>query len=154
MPRITVGQDGFVYVVYVNGRNGGNVTLQKFSSCQNGLNAQTGFPKTVANGIGITFSDPRSDRCNLQNVMSSQMVAVDDTNANHVYVSYAQSSGNGESIVLQDSVDGGKTWPSNRVVTLSASRTARRYMPWLCTGNGVANVTWYDRRSPLPPRMT
>lgn len=150
MPRITVGQDGFVYVVYVNGRNGGNVTLQKFSSCQNGLNAQTGFPKTVANGIGVTCPIPGLDRCNLQNVMSSQMVAVDDTNANHVYVSYAQSSGNGESIVLQDSVDGGKTWPSNRVVTLSASRTARRYMPWLCTGNGVANVTWYDRRSATP----
>jgi hypothetical protein len=143
-PRITVAPDGFVYVVYVKG---GNIYLNKFSSCQNGLSAQTGFPKTVASGIGVMCPVPGLDRCDTGNVLSSQMVAVDDTNANHVYVSYAQSSGNGESIVLQDSVDGGKTWSPNRVVTLSANSVARRFMPWLCTGNGVANVTWYDRRS-------
>ena len=143
-PRITVGQDGSVYVVYVNG---GNVSINKFSSCQNGLSAQTAFPVTVASGIGVTCPVAGLDRCNSGNVLSSQMVAVDDTNANHVYISYAQSSGNGENVVLQDSVDGGKTWPSNRAVTLNASSTARRFMPWLCTGNGVANVTWYDRRS-------
>jgi len=143
-PRITVGGDGSVYVVYVNG---GNIGLDKFSSCQNGLSAQTGFPVTVANGIGVSCPVAGLDRCNNGNVLSSQMVAVDDTNASHVYVSYAQSSGNGESVVLQDSGDGGKTWPSNRAGTLNTSGTARRFMPWLCTGNGVANVTWYDRRS-------
>jgi hypothetical protein len=143
-PRITVGQDGFVYVVYVNG---GNVTLNKYSSCQSGLAVQVSFPVTVANGIGVTCPVPGLDRCNNGNQLSSHTVAVDDANANHIYVAYAQTSGSGESIVLQDSTDGGKTWPASRTVTLSASSTARRYMPWLCASDGLANVTWYDRRA-------
>jgi alpha-tubulin suppressor-like RCC1 family protein len=143
-PRITVGQDGFVYVVYVNG---GNITVNKYGSCQSGLAVQTGFPVTVANGIGVTCPVAGLDRCNNGNLLSSHTVAVDDGNANHVYVAYAQSSGSGESIVLQDSPDGGKTWSSNRAATLSASSTARRFMPWVCTAGGLANVSWYDRRA-------
>jgi hypothetical protein len=143
-PRITVGQDGFVYVVFVNGSN---VTLNKYSSCQSGLALQTGFPVTVANGIGVTCPVAGLDRCNNGNQLSSHTVAVDDPNASHIYVAYAQSSGSGENIILQDSLDGGKSWPASRTVTLNSSSTARRYMPWLCTGGGLANVTWYDRRA-------
>jgi hypothetical protein len=143
-PRLSVGQDGFVYVVFVNG---GNITLNRYSSCQAGFALQTGFPVTVATGILVTCPVPGLDRCNNGNLLSSHVVAVDDANANHIYVAYAQSSGSGESVVLQDSPDGGATWSSSRAVTLSASVVARRFMSWLCTANGVANVTWYDRRA-------
>ncbi|MGB0716386.1 MAG: hypothetical protein ACPGXK_10935, partial [Phycisphaerae bacterium] len=44
IPRITVGSDGFVYVVY---RSGNNIMLHKYSSCDSGLNPQAGFPVTV-----------------------------------------------------------------------------------------------------------
>lgn len=127
--------------------NGANITLNKYSSCQAGLAVQTGFPVTIANGVNVTCPVPGLDRCNAGNVLSSPTVAVDDTNANHIYVAYAQTAGVGESVVLQDSIDGGHAWPSNRAVTLSASSTARRFMPWLCTTAGLANVTWYDRRA-------
>jgi hypothetical protein len=141
-PRITVAKDGFVYVVYVNG---GNVTLTKYSSCNSRFIALAGWPVTVASGIGVTCPVPGLDRCNIGNQLSSPMVAVDSINANHIYVAYAQSSGSEEKIVLQDSDDGGQRW--RRSVTLNASSTARRFMPWLCTWGGIANVTWYDRRA-------
>jgi hypothetical protein len=143
-PRITVGPDGFVYVVYFNT---GNVTLNKYSSCQSGFAVQTGSPVTVASGLAVTCPVSGLDRCNNGNQLSSPTVAVDQTDAQHIYVSYAQSSGAGESIVVQDSVDGGKTWPSDRAVTVSASNTARRFMPWMCAVDGFAYVTWYDRRA-------
>jgi hypothetical protein len=150
-PRITVGQDGFVYVVYVSG---GNVTLNKYSSCQAGLAVQTGFPVTIATSIGVICPVPGLDRCNSGNLLSSPTVAVDDTNSNHIYVAYAQSSGGGESVVLRDSTDGGATWllELSRFIILNASITARRFMPWLCTTGGFANVTWYDRRAATSTR--
>lgn len=143
-PRITVGQDGFVYVVYINGSN---VTLNKYGSCQTGLTVQSGFPITIANGISVACPVPGLDRCDNGNVLSSPTVAVDDNNANHIYVAYAQSISGGENVVLQDSTDSGSTWSSSRAVTLNSNRTARRFMPWLCTTGGLANVTWYDRRA-------
>jgi hypothetical protein len=145
-PRITVGQDGFVYVVYVNS---GQINLIKYSSCQGGLTVQGGFPLTqpIASGISVTCPVPGLDRCNDGNLLSGHTVAVDDTDPNYIYVAYAQSSGTGESVVLQYSDDGGATWSSSHAATLSASSTARRFMPWLCTVDGLANVTWYDRRA-------
>ena len=104
-PRITVAQDGFVYVVSVSG---GAINIDKFSSCQSGLNYQTGFPQTVASGISVTCPVAGLDRCDNGNQLSSHTVAVDDANASHIYVAYAQSSGSGESVVAQDLPDGGK----------------------------------------------
>jgi hypothetical protein len=143
-PRITVGQDGFVYVVYVNG---GNVNLNKYSSCQAGLAVQTGFPVTVATGIGVTCPVAGLDRCNNGNQLHSHMVAVDDTNANHIFVAYAQSAGSVESVLVQDSTDGGQNWPGARVVTVSSAVNARRFMPWVCAAGGVAYASWFDRRA-------
>jgi hypothetical protein len=142
-PRITTGSDGFVYVVY---RSSNNIMLNKFSSCSGGLAQQVGFPVTVVTAPGVTCPVPGLDRCNDGNTLSSHMVAVDDTNANHIYVAYATSSVAGtDDIVVRDSNDGGLTWP--RSITVNSSATARRFMPWVCTMGSTAYVTWYDRRA-------
>ncbi len=145
VPRVGVGPDGFVYVIY---RNGNSIVLNKFSSCANGLAQQSGFPVTVASVTDVACPLPGIDRCNDGNLLSSHMVAVDDLDANHVYVTYATNTAAGnENVMIQDSTDGGATWPGGRVIQANASVTARRYMPWICTTGGNAFVTWYDRRA-------
>ncbi len=143
-PHITVGTDGFVYVVY---RAGANVMLNKFSSCSAGFAQQVGFPVTVGSFTDVTCPVPGLDRCNNGNVLSSPTVAVDELDTAHVFIAYATNtaSGSNENIIVRDSVDGGQTWPAARVVTANAATTARRYMPWLCAYGGMAHVGWYDR---------
>jgi hypothetical protein len=169
-PRITVGQDGFVYVVYTNQQSRlDQIRLQKYSSCQNGLapvTTPTKFPRTVAALREVACPVPGLDRCSGTN-LSSPMVAVDDTNANHIYVAYALStrgSINGicndqntcnEDIIVQDSPDGGITWndsfANDNRTTVDSGRTARRFMPWICAVGGVAHVSWYDREAANAP---
>jgi len=146
-PRVTVGQDGFLYVATVNGSN---VEIDKYSSCSNGLTLQ--FNKVVASGISfVTCPVPGLDRCNNGNNLSSITAAVDDTNAKHVYVSYAvnTASGSNENIIVQDSIDGGSTW-SRPPVQVNNGIVGRRYMPWICATGGAAYVSWYDRRASIP----
>ncbi len=142
-PRIGVGQDGFVYVIYLSGSN---VMINKFSSCANGLAAQAGFPRVVATIAEVTCPVPGLDRCTGRNTLASYTVDVDDTNANHVYAAFATNTSNNvnENVVVRDSTDGGTTWP--RAVQVNGGGNARRFMPWMCTLGGTAHVTWYDRR--------
>lgn len=166
-PRVTVGQDGFVYVVYLSGNN---IMLSKFNSCQSNQNPMVKAiaDQTVVAGIThVACPTPGLDRCNLRNTLASPMVAVDDTDRRHVYVAYAinTSPGGGgfpnctnqstcnENIIVQDSPDGGVTWNASdpaRRVTVSTGGTARRFMPWVCADGGIAHVTWYDRRAASP----
>jgi len=142
-PRVGVGPDGMVYVVY---RSGGNVMLNKFSSCSSGLTQQVGFPQLVGTFTSVTCPVAGLDRCNDGNVLSSPTVTVDSTNANHVYVAFATNTAAGnENIVVKDSVDGGATWPRSQVVNSGVA--GRRYMPWVCSLGGTAFVSWYDRRA-------
>jgi hypothetical protein len=142
-PRVTVGPDGFVYVAY---RSGGNITLNKFSSCTTGLVQQVGFPVTVSAFTDVVCPVAGLDRCNDGNVLSSPMVAVDDVNANHVYVAFSTNTAAGnENIAVRDSTDGGITFP--RVVNTNAGVNGRRFMPWICSLGGTAFVSWYDRRT-------
>lgn len=145
-PRIGVGQDGFVYVIYLSGNN---VMLNKFSSCANGLAAQAGFPRVVATIAEVTCPVPGLDRCTGRNTLASYTVDVDDNDPNHVYASFATNTANNvnENVLVRDSVDGGTTWPAARVVQLNGGGNARRFMPWMCTLGGTAHVTWYDRRN-------
>src|SRR3972149_58994 len=152
-PRITVGQNGFVYVAAYGG---GNYRLWKFSSCQSGLALQAGFPLNVVARTPVVCPFPGHDRCD-QNP-SSQTVAVDDTNPNHIYYAFSENPtgilGN-ENIIVQDSLDGGANWPGGRRVQVNAAVPSPRIMPWICTTGGDAFVTWYDRRAaapcPVPP---
>lgn len=152
VPRISVGQDGFVYVIYRASFPNGNIRIHKFSSCSTGLTPQLGFPITVAAVTDVTCPVSGLDRCNLGgNILSSHTVAVDDTNANHVYVAYAENTAAGnENVIVRDSVNGGQMWPAARAVTISGAAAGRRFMPWVSTNGGEAFVAWYDRRAATP----
>jgi hypothetical protein len=160
-PRITVGQDGFVYAVF---RNGGNIRIDKFNPCTSSTVVMTrapgGFPRTVSAfndvaGCGV-LSSPMNpggfaglDRCNNGNILSSPMVAVDDTVPTHIYVAFAtNTSPTDERIQVADSIDGGVNWRTP--VTVNTNVPARRFLPWICTTGGDAFVTWYDRRAATP----
>lgn len=71
-----------------------------------------GFPVTVASAVpAVTCPVPGLDRCNNGNDLRSATVAVDDTNASHIYVTYAENTGAGnENVLVQDSIDGGTHW--------------------------------------------
>jgi hypothetical protein len=144
-PRITVGQNGFVYVAYTDG---GNYMLRKYSSCASGL-VPLGVSVVVAPRIPVACPFPGHDRCD-QNP-SSQTVAVDDTNPNHIYYVFAENTGpNNEDIIVRDSLDGGATWPAARVVRVNSLIPGKRIMPWAATTAGELFVTWYDRRNATP----
>lgn len=166
-PRLAVGQDGFVYVVFLQGNN---IRLSKFNTCETNQNPMVKAiaDQTVVAGMThVACPTPGLDRCNLRNTLASPTVAVDDTDPNHVYVAYAVNTNPGgggfptcanqntcnERVVVQDSLNGGATWNAadpNRTVTVSTGVTARRFMPWVCAVGGVAHVTWYDRRAARP----
>jgi photosystem II stability/assembly factor-like uncharacterized protein len=140
MPRINVGGDGAVYVLY---RNGNAIELSKFSSCASGLVPLPGFPQQVATLQDVTCPVPGLDRCH--EGLSSHMVAVDEQDPQHAYVAYATATTpNNEDIIVTDSTDGGKSW--KRSVTVNGAAPGRRFLPWLCTTGCGAHVSWYDRR--------
>jgi hypothetical protein len=142
-PRITVGSDGFVYVVYAGGSS---ILINKFSTCDKGLAPQKGFPRTVAPYAIVVCPVAGLDRCDNGNNLSSPMVAVDDTNASHIYVAFATNTAPGnENILVYDSVDGGVKWGDP--VIANSLVPGRRFMPWVCAAGGTAAVSWYDRRA-------
>lgn len=153
-PRITVGQDGFVYVASYSG---GSYRLYKFTSCVNGLNAVAGFPVTVGSRDPYQCPFAGHDRCD-QNP-TSQTVVVDGTDPNHIYYAYVDDIGDGSTgnsnIIVRDSLDGGLTWPAiGRIARANENVNARRIMPWLCSTGGDAVVTWFEQRGALPTDAT
>jgi len=154
-PRISVGQDGSVYVVY---EIGVNVELAKFGSCQSGLSRLNNFPITIATGVNVNCPMPGLDRCNNGNTFASPMVAVDDQNASVVFVSYASSTtacgataagqaGCNENIFVWYSTNGAQSFLPNVLVANNPAIATRRFMPWVCASSGKAWVSWYDRRA-------
>jgi hypothetical protein len=151
-PRITVGQDGFVYIAAYGA---GFYRLWKFTSCANGRSVVAGFPVNVVARKPYTCPFAGHDRCD-QNP-SSQTVAVDDTNPNHVYYAYVQdaAAANSDSnVFVRHSTDGGLTWPVDQVVQANPAVNARRIMPWMSTSEGNAVVTWYEQSAPVPSDST
>jgi uncharacterized repeat protein (TIGR01451 family) len=151
-PRVAVGGDGSFYVVY---EIGGNLRLDKFNACTTSASAITrasaSFPVTVSGyssfaGCEVAGGFGGLDRCNDGNTLSGPTVTVDDTNANHVYVAWANNTAaNNEQIQVVDSTTGGLSWRTP--VTVNSSATGRRYHPWVCATDGNAFVSWYDRRA-------
>lgn len=173
LPKITVGQDGFVYVVY-HPDNDDDIRISKFNSCESNQNpmVQVFDALVVSNPTAVACPTPGLDRCNFRNSLASPTVAVDDIDPSHVYVAYAANTNPGgggwwpactdqnvcnEIVVVQDSVDGGATWTpgsADRTVVINSGVTARRFMPWVCTAGGTAYVSWYDRRAANPGGTT
>ncbi len=141
-PRVSVGPDSMVYVASRSWPS--SIILDKFSNCDSGLVEQAGFPVT------ITISDipcpvPGLDRCNNGNTLASPTIAVDDTDASHVYLGWAQenSGGTGSNIMIADSTNGGQSFSAP--VAANAATTGVRFMPWVNSWGGTAYVGWYDR---------
>jgi Abnormal spindle-like microcephaly-assoc'd, ASPM-SPD-2-Hydin len=154
-PRITVGRDGFVYVIY---RRGDQLFLNKYNSCVNNPNMrpERGFPTGVATIRDVRCPVPGLDRCNDGNLLSSHTVAVDDMNPNVIYAAYAFSTASdNEEVRVRVSTQGGRAWGGRPSVRVNTNVPGRRFMPWVCSTDGTAFVTWYDRRfatpCPTPP---
>jgi hypothetical protein len=153
-PRVAVSPDGSVYVVY---RNGNLLKLAKYGSCSKGLMMEPAFPIVIPVTGHRPCSEtelidrchcpiPGLDRCNRGNLLSSPMLAVDDVDHSRIYAAVAvNSSKDNDDVVVLVSPDGGRTWPHE--VTINARMSARRFMPWVCSTNGRAYVSWYDRRA-------
>jgi hypothetical protein len=145
--RITVGPDGFAYVTYISGDE---LMINKFSSCAAGLQAQDHFPVEIVDD----FSEPDcpvdgqfnlSSRCSSDGEASPQP-AVSADHPNHVFVASAEkSSDQNDDIIVRHSADGGLTWPEQGVANTAVD--GHRFLPWICTTGGEANVSWYDRRA-------
>jgi hypothetical protein len=148
-PRVTVGQDGIVYVISRAVMNG-NVRIFPFSACAN-----TPSLMPVASSFVAVVNDDSMcpiaglDRCGDGNTLQSWMVAVDDSDPNHIYAAYAlPSAANDTRILVHDFT---KTSPTGALtatggpVRIDAGTTVKRFMPWVCSTGGVAFVSWYDR---------
>jgi len=140
--RPTVGPDGTVFVTFMSGAN---LMIRKFGSCVSGFNPEgKAIPIATLKGVGCPVAG--LDRC-FNYMEASPQAAVDDKNPEHVMVAYAEGNGvaNGpETVTVADSQDGGKTWA--RFHAAHSAITAQRFLPWICTSNSIAYVTWYDRR--------
>jgi hypothetical protein len=139
-PRVGVGRDGFVYVVY---RSGLAILVNKFSSCGSGLVQQVGFPVTVASAAEVACPLAGLDRCNS---FGSPTISPDDIDANHLYLGYAiNTSASNDNVLVRQSTDSGATWSAP--VQVNTAVTGRRFMPWTCAVGGTVQAGWYDRRA-------
>jgi hypothetical protein len=150
-PRVSVGEDGTVYVVYVNG---GNLELDQYTSCANGL--VENFQGAVAASSTTQPLCPIAglDRCGGetgQNDLRSTVIAVDDTNANHVYLGFASNTSSSttpnENVYVTDSYSQGADGTWSAPTEVNNSIPAHRFMPWTCSVGGDAYVSWFDRRN-------
>lgn len=140
-PRINVGPDSSVYVAY---RAGGNMNVRRFSACDAGLAPDP--VTTVAAFTMVPCPMTGLDRCNNGNILSSPTVAADDTDGQHVYYAFATNTVAGnEDVMVYDSTNHAASF--TRSVRANAAVAGRRFMPWVTSNNGVALVTWYDRRN-------
>jgi hypothetical protein len=152
-PRVAVGRDGRVYVTSRSWPN--TIDIDAFSGCDAGLVEQLGFPQSIAfpDLFGATCSGGAVtglDRCNDGNTLASPTIAVDDTDANHVYFAWAQANAanNGQVVMVNDfRDDGAGNITFGTPVAANGGGNAIRFMPWLSAWGGVAYTGWYDRRT-------
>ncbi|HEX3905581.1 MAG TPA: carboxypeptidase-like regulatory domain-containing protein [Polyangia bacterium] len=145
VPRLTVADDGSVFVVYrVSQGNQVSLQMQKFSSCAAGFTpptAPTPFPTQVAlvTDGGAVAGMPRPPG------ISYNVSGSDDT-SKVVYVAYTtQSTAGNDDVHVAQWSDSSQSWVKNDVV--NSSGTGRRYFPAICTSGSSAFVAWYDRRA-------
>jgi membrane-bound inhibitor of C-type lysozyme len=140
-PRLAVGPDGTLLVAYsVISGSGATYSLrtQKWGSCASGF--RPGDSATVGKSAVTEVTDmPGLDRPPKGNYAPAW------ENTFRVFVVYAnEASAGNDDIHVAESVDAGKTWDRDSIV--SKNGTGRRYFPWVCSTVGKNFVSWYDRR--------
>jgi hypothetical protein len=165
--RLNVVPDGSLLVAYqINQPSGKYVfAVQKFSSCASGFKPQ--FDQTFRLNIPffpLTFKLPLpvlpesftnvADLPGLDRPAASNLsIAADtsDATGQRIFATYVNENSTGsDNVHVIESQDGGKTWPQD--IVLNRSSSGHRFFPWICTTNGIAFVTWYDRRAATASR--
>ena len=137
-PRMAVGPDGTLIVAYsvISGATYG-LRTQKWGSCASGF--RPGDSGTVVNTVTEVTDMPGLDRPPKGNYAPAW------ENTFRVFVAYAnEASAGNDDIHVAESVDAGKTWTRDSIV--STNGNGRKYFPWVCSTVGKNFVTWYDRR--------
>jgi hypothetical protein len=163
-PRLTVGPDGFVYVIMATSRTDGDLLLQRYSPCSAGLKPfwkttnGVSAPSHIGHFQGVRCVEGNTiaglDRCNTGNIMASPTVAVAQENPKHVFVTFADESSPGNHDVILLSVDDITSLPRNSPfphhALVNEVDSGERYFPWSCAAAGRIYAGWYDRRSKTP----
>jgi hypothetical protein len=163
-PRVAVGSDGFVYVVAITGNTGGDILLQRYSPCSQGLkplwhdSSGKSTPSKIASisGVHCDTGDtvPGLDRCNDGNVLASPTIALDSTLPKRVSVVFSNEiSPHVDTITLAsvDDITGLQKdvpFPDIDHLEMPGQATVgQRFMPWGCMAHGRFYAGFYDRRS-------
>ena len=136
---IAVAPDGTVYVAYGAFQSGGNafngIAIVKSTDC----GRKWSQPVFVG-----AYNDPQAPGVAFR-TPAFAFVAVDDTDANVVYVAYQSLSGDYD-IYVQRSTDAGATWGAP--VQVNEDPGARHQIfPTIEVSNGALHVAWYDFRN-------
>ena len=136
---IAVAPDGTVYVAYGAFQGGGNafngIAIVKSTDC----GRKWSQPVFVG-----SYNDPQAPGVAFR-TPAFAFVAVDDTDANVVYVAYQSLSGDYD-VYVQRSTDAGATWGAP--VQVNEDPGARHQIfPTIDVSNGVLHVAWYDFRN-------
>jgi hypothetical protein len=163
-PRVAVGSDGFVYVVAITGNTGGDILLQRYSSCSQGLKplwhdgSGKSTPSKIASISGVHCDSGNTvaglDRCNDGNVLASPTIAFDSTHPKRVSVVYSDEisphidtitvASTDDVTALQRDVQ----FPDIEHLEMPGQASVgQRFMPWGCMAHGRFYVGFYDRRS-------
>lgn len=137
---IAVAPDGTVYVAYGAFQGGGNsafngIAIVKSTDCGRKW-SQPVFVGSINDpqAPGVAFRTP-----------AFAFVAVDDTNANVVYVAYQSLSGDYD-VYVQRSTDAGATWGAPVQVNEDPG-SRHQIFPTIEVSNGALHVAWYDFRN-------
>lgn len=140
---IAVASDGTIYIAYSAFQGGGNffngIAIVKSTDCGKKW-SQPVFVGSMNDpqAPGVAFRTP-----------AFPVVAVDDTNADTVYVAYQSLDGDYD-IYVQQSMDGGVTWAS--AIQVNEDPGARHQIfPTIEVSNGALHVAWYDFRNSVTP---
>jgi hypothetical protein len=166
-PRVAVGSDGFVYVVAITGNTGGDILLQRYSPCSQGLNplwhdgSGKSTPSKIASISGVHCDSGNTvaglDRCNDGNVLASPTIALDSTHPKRISVVYSDEisphidtitvASTGDITALQRDVQ----FPDvEHLESPGQASAGQRFMPWGCMAHGRFYAGFYDRRSQTP----